>query len=221
MDKKTGTDISLSTWIPYNTNWKSIVHLAAASSIYSSWEDCVTDNIIATYNVIKHCPIDAKIIFASSCAASHTALHWYGRSKAICEDMIKDSGLTYTIFRFYNVAGGKDVNGHIIPRAIHAAKTEEPLYIFGDSVRDYVSIFDVIERIKEAVNGNYNNEIVDVGTGIGTCTSDIINKVEELTGKIIKKVYCGKNPIEDDVLVCPVIDNRYNTDLDSIIRSAL
>jgi nucleoside-diphosphate-sugar epimerase len=216
VDKKAGVDISDVNWNPI-ADYKTIVHLAAASNVRCQWDECLRDNINATYNVIKKNP-GAKIIFASSCAASHTASHWYGKSKAICEDMIRASGVKYTIFRLYNVAGFDDPNPHLIPNAMKAARTGEPLHVYGNCIRDYVHINDVIREIDNAIGGMYDNQTIDIGTGIGYSTLDVLSMVEHVIGKKINKVMLPSKQ-EDAVLVCP--EKRKYSNLESIIRSAL
>ena len=73
----------------------AVVHLAAAASVQSSWNEVLNDNIIATYNVFEEARRAgvSKVVFGSSNHAQHT---YVMGSPFWCEDLsrVKEHGLT-------------------------------------------------------------------------------------------------------------------------------
>ncbi len=118
----------------------------------------------------------------------------YARSKAITEEMIMTSALPYLILRLSNPFGGyqeSEKKQGVIPILIRKAFLNEPfeMYIDGSSVRDYFYITDLAQAITYLIESDVNNEIINIGSGEGTSLSEIIELVEEATGKKIDIVY--------------------------------
>ncbi len=112
----------------------------------------------------------------------------YAKSKAVIEDLIRESGLPYLILRLSNPYGGFQVaekKQGVIPILIRKALLEEPfeIYVKLTSTRDYFYITDLAQAISGLLQSRAENETVNVGSGIGTSLQDIISMVEEITGK--------------------------------------
>jgi len=137
-----------------------VVHLAALVRVGESVArplDYYETNVQGTVNVLKAFP-NAKIVFAST-GAAFNADSPYGHSKVMAEQIIKDSGHPYTIFRFYNVGGGEPTNPDGLPMAIERAKETGTFTIHGSDydtkdgtcVRDFVHVEDICDAIIRAV----------------------------------------------------------------------
>jgi len=132
----------------------------------------------------------------------------YAMSKYIVERMITDYSeaykFTYMILRYFNAAGVEVDSGlkrsihscgFLIPRALLAILyPDTPLHIFGTDyptpdgtcIRDYIHVKDLADAhvlaLKHLQKGNGSNEI-NLGTGRGDSVLDIIQTIEEVTGR--------------------------------------
>lgn len=144
----------------------------------------------------------------------------YGSTKLICEQLIKDSGLKYGIFRYFNLAGADpecdigenhDPETHLIPCILGNLNNVE---IFGDDyptedgtcVRDYVHVCDVADAHLLAIEHLNENEsfIVNLGTGIGYSVLQIIKLIGYRFGVKVNYKIHGRRPGDPDRLVANV-----------------
>ena len=124
-------------------------------------------------------------------------ISYYGLSKQIIEDSIlfenRRANLRYLIIRPSNPFGpGQSLNGiqGLIAVAIGKIMANEPLVIWGDgsSVRDYIYIDDLVKMISEIIDKDIENEIINIGSGIGYSINDIISHLKNIVGeKLIVK----------------------------------
>lgn len=145
----------------YWPSFDVVVHLAAlvkvGESVDRPW-DYYNTNINGTQKVITHFP-GAKMIFASTGAAFDPTSP-YAISKLAAENLVKNQCKDFTIFRFFNVGGGKPSN----PEGLYAATAkacETGIFtIFGSDyntkdgtcVRDYVHVEDLCDAIIKAID---------------------------------------------------------------------
>ena len=161
----------------------AVIHIAANNSVPASVVDPMptyTDNVLQTISLLNTC-VGAGVpnfIFASSSSVYGTSINEdgsfketdptapinpYGRTKQICEKIIKDYaevyGFNYANLRLFNVAGSnagkfgyqKDPLVHVLPILTQAGLLEEKFTINGDDyntedgtcVRDYTHVNDV------------------------------------------------------------------------------
>lgn len=196
-----------------------VIHCAAKLDITESIEKPMLyykTNVLGTINLIECMKASNvnKIIFSSTAClykdgiAKETdevvAHNPYAQSKLICENIIKDSGLQYVIFRYFNVAG-HDKKGVMLMQRI---KQGEKITIYGNDydtrdgtcIRDYIHVEDIalahlkaIEYLKTRDKGLFN-----LGTGTGYTIKEICDKA--------KIEYEIGNRRESDVIVS-VADN--------------
>jgi UDP-arabinose 4-epimerase len=175
----------------------------------------------------------------------------YGRTKLICENILQDYsepfGLNYTALRYFNAAGA-DPEGeigewhspetHLIPRAMLAASaTGEALEVFGTDyptrdgtcIRDYIHVTDL--AIANVLALNYllaggSSLTVNLGTGKGHTTLDVLAAIERITGKrvplLFKQRRAGDSPIliADAALARKELGFRPKySELDNIVRT--
>ena len=120
-----------------------IYHLAAQSSVESSWQDPVhdMDNIRMTARLVKEYP-NAKIIYVASAATATTSP--YGFSKWASAEYIKNFHKNYVICTLPNVygeKGGKSV--------VDIFKDNDKVTIYGDGeqTRSYVHVDDIVDAL--------------------------------------------------------------------------
>lgn len=187
-------------------------HHAAQIDIRKSVEEPVFDakvNILGSLNVIKNC-LDfgvKKIIFASSGGAVYGEPEYlpvpethktqpispYGIAKLAIENYLCVMGLDYTILRYANVYGPRqNPLGEAGVCAIFwgRMKRNQPciLYGFGEPIRDYVYVGDIVDANVLALT-NGSGGIYNLGTGIGTSVKEIFGILKELTGYRLEPEY--------------------------------
>ena len=145
----------------------------------------------------------------------------YGASKVACEDALAASGLPYAALRYFNAAGGvpdqkigehRATETHLIPLAIRAARTGQPLTILGTDyptpdgtcIRDYIHILDLasahiaaLERLESGgASGAWN-----LGTGKGASVREVVQAVSAALGEEVPVVEGARRPGDPPELV--------------------
>jgi len=118
----------------------------------------------------------------------------YGNTKMACEQMIKDSGLKYGIFRYFNLAGadpdgemGENHNPetHLIPNILQNLNS---FVVYGNDyktkdgtcVRDYVHVSDVADAHVTAASYIDNESFtLNLGNGKGYSVLEIIDALKK------------------------------------------
>lgn len=144
----------------------------------------------------------------------------YGRTKRAVEIMLSDvasaQGLRYAALRYFNAAGASpdgeigeehDPESHLIPNALKAAAGLDMgrMKLFGTDydtrdgtcVRDYVHVMDLaaahlaaLDRVMAAPGGF----VCNLGTGRGTTVLEVLQAVENATGKRPPYDVCPRRP---------------------------
>ncbi len=132
----------------------------------------------------------------------------YGATKAASEAMVnayaKAHGFTAATLRFFNVAGatrdvGGDRNSHLIVNAVRAVVDGDELHVYGDALRDYVHVVDVADACVRALTAD-KSMTVNIATGVGHTTLDVLRVVTEVTGKPVAVDDHPARPYEPAVL---------------------
>ncbi len=153
------------------------------------------------------------------------AVNPYGESKVMVETLLgwfdQIHQLTSVCLRYFNASGADpeaalgeehEPETHLIPLVIRAAKTGNPVTIFGDDyatadgtcIRDYVHVNDLAQAHILAVDYLLNGGASDrfnVGTGAGSSVLEIIRTVEEVTGKAVPYVFGPRRDGDPPALV--------------------
>lgn len=182
-------------------------NVAGTLSILESMRDEGIKNIVvsgtcAVYGQPDRVPIEEN--------CSKNPINPYGASKLFMERMLADfeiaHGISWTSLRYFNAAGSSPdgeigelhyPETHLIPRVIFAALGKIPeVEIFGNDyptpdgscIRDYIDVSDLADAhvlaIKRLLNGQ-NSLAINLGTGTGTSVFEIINGLEQISGKKI------------------------------------
>ncbi|MDE5463880.1 UDP-glucose 4-epimerase GalE [Bradyrhizobium sp. CSS354] len=177
----------------------------------------------------------------------------YGRSKLMSEWMLEDVSrvhpISYAVLRYFNVAGadpqrgiGQSTRGasHLIKAASEAAIGKRPFVeVFGTDyptsdgtcVRDYIHVKDLADAHRLALarlrNGG-GNIIANCGYGRGYSVLEVLNAVEQISGKKFDIRKAARRPgdparvIADPSVAISQLDWRPKFDsLEAIIGSAL
>ncbi|MDF3363030.1 UDP-glucose 4-epimerase GalE [Sulfitobacter sp. Ks41] len=209
----------------------AVMHFAALSQVGESMQDpgrYWRENVVGGLNLIEATQaagID-KFIFSSTCATygdqdgvvlneetEQHPINAYGGSKLAIEQMLRDfvpKGLTYVIFRYFNVAGADpdaevgeahDPETHLVPLILQAvAGARGALTIFGTDydtadgtcIRDYVHVSDLVDAhvagLKWLEEGK-SSEVFCLGTGDGFSVREVVAAAAAVTN--------GPVPIEE------------------------
>jgi len=195
-----------------------VCHHAAQHSVAISTQDPAFDadvNVKGLLNVLVLAASNkvSKVIFASSAATYGTPQYLpidekhpqlpvspYGITKMIAEHYLRyfaaSSGLRYTALRYGNVYGPRqDPNGEAGVIAIFAGRilSGEPIRVDwdGEQQKDYVYVGDVARANLLALD-RADNEIINIGTGVGTSVNALHKAIAGAVGKDVSVVAAPK-----------------------------
>lgn len=174
----------------------------------------------------------------------------YGASKLMIEQWLswyeQAYGLRSMSLRFFNAAGaaldgsmGEDhrPEGHLIPNAIRGALGYHEFRLTsarvdtpdGSTIRDYVHVLDLVDAYMRAVallDEGHPSDQVNIGTGNGYSTREVIAAVQRIVGVEFPVVEGEPRPGEpaakyaSNAKAAKVLGWRPRYDLDDIVRSA-
>lgn len=182
-----------------------VFHLAAQTSVESSWHDPVhdMDNLRITARLVKEYP-NAKIIYANSCASINPKSP-YGFSKKVSGDYLKLFHKNTVSLVFPNIYGGNEQS------VVDLFKGKDEVIVYGDGthIRDYVHIDDIVDGMIKAIDWEVGEYFM--GSGKGTT-------VLELAGD--RKIkFAPERQEETEVIVKNTTPNwRYTVDVLEYIK---
>jgi UDP-glucose-4-epimerase GalE len=166
----------------------------------------VFSSTCATYGVPESLPIRES--------NPQNPINPYGRSKLMVEWILRDCdqawGLRSACLRYFNASGGSEdgligedhnPETHLIPRVLMAVSGEiENIEVFGTDyptpdgtcIRDYIHVDDLAEAHALALDkllAGGESLRCNLGTGVGVSVREIIQAVEEVTGKSVPVTY--------------------------------
>jgi UDP-glucose-4-epimerase GalE len=149
----------------------------------------------------------------------------YGESKVMVEKILgwvdQCRGVRSISLRYFNACGADpdgalgeehDPETHLIPLILRAVETGNPVTIFGDDydtpdgtcVRDYIHVADLASAHLLALESLLDGDPSDAfncGTGSGHSVLEVINAVEEVTGKSVPRTIGRRREGDPAVLV--------------------
>lgn len=149
------------------------------------------------------------ILFASSVAVygkpadtpvnenfSIKPITFYGCGKFAAEKYLKlhcnNKNIPLTILRISTIYGQRDRSDQMIPIFIEKALKNEPIDVYGKSLRDFVHISDVIRAIISGITLN-QNKTINIGTGKGFSNHFILKEIIEITKSKSKIIHHEKS----------------------------
>lgn len=179
----------------FNDSYDAIVHLAAVTHIRPEFDPKLIEaNYILTNEVFKK---NCRIVYASSCSAAHDT-NPYAQTKMWAEHLGKKHGNAIGL-RFHNIYGLNNNKG--IVWWLMQQPTNSKITIRGtELIRDYIHIDDVVNYILSVSwadknmeeiwgeefmqhSGDNHSKVIDVGTGVGTTTLELVQLYRKLSGK--------------------------------------
>ena len=145
----------------------------------------------------------------------------YSASKLASENAIKQSGINYMIFRYFNLAGADEEldigenhepETHLIPRIFQNLNNFE---LYGDDydtedgscVRDYVHVTDVAKAhltgLEYLMSGG-QSALMNLGTGKGHSNLEIINLIKNKLNLPVKYTVVSRRQGDPDSLVADI-----------------
>jgi len=202
----------------------TIIHLAAKISVSESilYPELIHNvNVTGTLNLLRSCVTNnIKNFIAASSASVYGAslehplteksqtipISMYGASKLAMEHYIQSFSYSHGInalsLRFFNIYGegqNSEYSG-VITKFINMIQNDQPLQIFGDgtSTRDFISIHDVINSIK---NSLYNvsgkkGTAYNISSGTSTSILDLVELMKNISKKDLPIIF-SKPKISD------------------------
>ncbi len=191
-----------------------VVHLVNSTFPGSSLGSPIYDiqsNVISTVRLLDACR-DAsvsKIVFLSSGGTVYGIPQYvpideqhplnpispYGISKLMIEKYLAmyhhHYGLDYTILRLSNPYGSRQdpYRGQgVLAAWMHRLMFNKPIEIWGDGsvIRDYIYIKDAVRAIELAIIHITKEKIFNVGSGVGLSLTELREKLEYCTGKLMQ-----------------------------------
>ena len=205
---------------------EAVIHFAALTVVPDSFSDPVSYYENNTAKALKLIGAAARngvkhFIFSSTAAVYGVTgnkpvseddpvdpVSPYGMSKLMTERILADacaaSGMTYTVLRYFNVAGGdpKGRTGQSTPEATHlikvaceaAAGVRPALHVFGTDydtrdgtcIRDFIHVSDLVDlhyRALERLRRGEPSMTANCGYGTGTTILEVAGAIERVTGR--------------------------------------
>ncbi len=203
----------------------------------------VFSSTCATYGIPEEIPISDQTI--------QNPVNPYGASKLFFEHALKAYDRAYGVrsaaLRYFNAAGADESGelgeihkreARLIPAALEAILGQRnALQVFGDDyptpdgtcIRDYIHVSDLADGHVKALDylqRGGESTALNLGTGRGYSVREVINCIEEVTGRKVPVRVAPRRPGDPPVLVADpgrtykVLDWRAQRDLDNIVRTA-
>ena len=178
------------------------------------------------------------VVFSSSCATygipesvpileeqTQHPINPYGASKLFVERLLGDldnlHALRWIALRYFNAAGADpggeigeahDPETHLIPLAIRAARSGEPLTIFGADydtsdgtcVRDYVHVCDIADAHVKALEhllAGGPSRAINLANKTGYSVQQVVAAVELVSGRPVHIKLADRRPGDPDILI--------------------
>lgn len=183
-------------------------------------KNIVFSSTCAVYGQAQYVPIDEN----------HPTItnNTYGESKRMVESVINWYGqlkdMNYVILRYFNVCGASDdgvigdskkPSALLMQNVVRGAMGISPFFLTcgrantpdGTPIRDYINVVDLNEAhllaIEHLLKGG-KSDIFNLGTGTGNSVLEIVQKVEEATGKTIEKKTTEPRKGEADKMIAKI-----------------
>lgn len=176
----------------------------------------------------------------------------YGWTKLIFERMLSDYdnayGLKYVSLRYFNAAGADadgdigemhDPETHVIPILLqNALGLRDRFYVFGTDydthdgscIRDYIHVTDLADAHIKAIEYLFREERSDcfnLGTGKGVSVLELVDSVQNITGKKLNVILENRREGDPDILVADnskakeILNwNPVHSSIENIIKTA-
>jgi UDP-glucose 4-epimerase len=209
-----------------------IVHLISSLIPSSGYDEFFADrdiNLSAGYEIVKNMMNNgcSKIIYFSSGGTVYgnngkdinsetdalCPLNYYGYSKLAMEEFYRLSSrihnINHIIIRPSNPYGtGQNLFGKqgLITVALGRILQNKPIEIWGDGkvIRDYIHIQDLSKATNSLIESEAENQVFNIGSGIGHSVNEIIEMIQEVTEKNTGIEFKPSRPVDIPVNVLSI-----------------
>jgi UDP-glucose 4-epimerase len=128
----------------------------------------------------------------------------YAIAKYASEELLRIAVLrgqvSATVLRISNVYGGRQTTKGeqgFIGYAVRRALENNEIGLYGDTVRDYIYIDDVVSAFVSALEiESAGFRCFNISTGVGTSLSGVVANLQEILGRTLKVRQSGKRPFD-------------------------
>ena len=179
-----------------------VIHLAASARHAELTVDERSD-VGETEAILEYCRMhNAKCILASTAGVYSSGAEEYQdeeaptgpvsayatsklRAEQSCRVAYTQHGVPCTVLRLFNVYGPGQRPPFLIPHVVDSIAADKPFKLkMPKAIRDFVFVQDVASAFAAAVvSQDRNFRVINIGSGRGTCISDLVTMVARLLGK--------------------------------------
>jgi UDP-glucose 4-epimerase len=140
-------------------------------------------------------------------------LNYYGYSKLALEEFYRLSSrihkINHIIIRPSNPYGaGQNLFGKqgLITVSLGRILQNKPIEIWGDGkvIRDYIHIQDLSKATNSLIESDAENQVFNIGSGIGHSVNEIIEMIHEVTGKDTGTEFKPARPVDIPVNILSI-----------------
>jgi nucleoside-diphosphate-sugar epimerase len=127
-----------------------------------------------------------SFVFMSSSSVMLKTQTTYSRCKRAAEEILlafmEKHDLPVCIIRPFSVTGVGEQPEHLVPTLLRATTTGETVNFVSGAVHDFIDVSDVVSGIL-SLSEHGARGIYQLGTGVSTTNQQVLDLVEEVTGK--------------------------------------
>lgn len=146
-------------------------------------------NIEDLFSILKQSKKFKSFTFISTSSVMLKTQTTYSRTKRAAEELLlafmEKHDLPICIIRPFSVTGAGEQPEHLIPTLLRAAESGETVNFVPNAVHDFIDVEDVVKGII-SLSEHSARGIYQLGTGRATTNQQVLDLVEEITGKKIK-----------------------------------
>jgi UDP-glucose 4-epimerase len=123
-------------------------------------------------------------------------------------------GIKYVVLRVANPYGERqrlETAQGAVAAFLHKALSDKPIEVWGDGkvTRDYVYVGDVADAFVEAITYEGSQTVFNISSGQGLCLNELIDKVENVVGRQVERIYKPARPFDVPVsILCNELARR-------------
>lgn len=115
-------------------------------------------------------------------------------------------GIKHVVLRVANPYGERqrlETAQGAVAAFLHKALSDNPIEVWGDGkvTRDYVYVGDVADAFVKAITYEGSQTVFNISSGQGLCLNELIDKVENVVGRQVERIYKPARPFDVPVSI--------------------